>query len=122
MLAWPATSVECMSAPVPSGGGPGPSPVARCQQQLRAFEAALMATNPPEIVGVTIASTLSSLAEVASWSPERIAERAALEARLLAAIAALAGEISGAAGAAVFCQCVLTLYLATREGAPAAAR
>jgi hypothetical protein len=98
-----------------SGDGLGHPPIARCQEQLRALESVLMATNPPEIVGVTIASTLSSLGEIASWPVERIAERAALEARLLAHIAAEPGDNSDAAAAYLFSQCVLRQELAKRK-------
>ena len=74
-----------------------------------------MAANPPEIVGMMIASTLSSLAEVASWPVERVAERAALEARLVAEIAADSGENAATVAAALFSQCVLRQELADRE-------
>ncbi|MEA3001791.1 MAG: hypothetical protein QOH81_579 [Sphingomonadales bacterium] len=123
-IALPAASAGCAAPPAPviSGEAHLDGLIARCQQAFTAYEGALMASNPPEIVGVTTASTLLSLRDLANWSDLRIAERQALDEAVMASIAAAPEGDTARAAAALLSQCVLRQELADRRRSAAPAR
>jgi hypothetical protein len=123
-IALPAASAGFAAPPAPviSGEAHLDGLIARCQQAFTAYEGALMASNPPEIVGVTTASTLSSLRDLANWSDVRIAERQALDEAVMASVAATPGGDSTRAAAAVLSECILRQELADRRRPAAPAR